>query len=50
MSSTAIDLIIRHGTLIDGTGTGRMSADVAVIGDRITAHWRFGTSHGDARD
>ncbi|WP_204138657.1 amidohydrolase family protein [Halomicronema sp. CCY15110] len=37
MSSLATDLIIRHGTVIDGTGAARVRADVAVTGDRITA-------------
>ena len=31
------DLIIRGGTLIDGTGSPRRGADVAVTGDRIAA-------------
>ena len=31
------DLVIRHGTVIDGTGTPARRADVAVDGDRITA-------------
>ena len=30
------DLIIRNGTIIDGTGSERFRADVAVSGDRIT--------------
>ncbi len=33
----AHDLIIRNGTVIDGTGTESVRADVAVDGDRITA-------------
>jgi N-acyl-D-amino-acid deacylase len=37
MSPVAADLIIRHGTVIDGTGAPRRQADVAIIGDRITA-------------
>ena len=31
------DLVIRHGTVIDGTGRDRRNADVAVDGDLITA-------------
>src|SRR5215831_9560506 len=31
------DLIIRHGTLYDGTGAGGVIQDVAVQGDRIAA-------------
>ncbi len=33
----AHDLIIRNGTVVDGTGTNPVRADVAVDGDRITA-------------
>jgi N-acyl-D-amino-acid deacylase len=33
----AHDLIIRNGTIIDGTGTDGYRADVAIDGDRITA-------------
>lgn len=33
----AHDLIIRHGTVLDGTGAPGVQADVAVDGDRITA-------------
>ncbi len=33
----AHDLIIRNGTIIDGTGTQGYRADVAIDGDRITA-------------
>lgn len=31
------DLIIRNGTVVDGTGGARRIADVAVVGDRIVA-------------
>jgi N-acyl-D-aspartate/D-glutamate deacylase len=31
------DLIIRNGTLVDGTGAPRRRADIAVVGDRIVA-------------
>src|SRR5262245_29783283 len=30
------DLLIRGGTVIDGTGAARYAADVAITGDRIT--------------
>src|SRR5579864_2299751 len=32
-----IDLILRGGTVVDGTGRPRYAADVAVAGDRIAA-------------
>lgn len=31
------DIVIRHGTLVDGTGGPPRPADVAVSGDRIVA-------------
>jgi N-acyl-D-amino-acid deacylase len=37
MSNVVPDLIVRHGTVIDGTGADRWQADVAITGDRITA-------------
>src|SRR3970040_2628026 len=33
----AFDLVIRNGTVIDGSGAQRYEADVAVDGERITA-------------
>src|SRR5689334_10949988 len=35
------DLVIRNGTVIDGTGLPRYRADVAVSGDRIAAIGRI---------
>ena len=32
-----IDLIVRNGTIVDGTGAEPYVADVAVTGDRIAA-------------
>jgi len=34
---TAFDLLLRGGTLIDGTGSSGRRADVGVLGDRILA-------------
>ena len=34
---TVVDLLLRNGALIDGTGAAGRPADVAVTGDRITA-------------
>ncbi|HEY1795800.1 MAG TPA: D-aminoacylase [Stellaceae bacterium] len=31
------DLILRNGTVIDGTGAPRLRADVAIVGDRVEA-------------
>jgi N-acyl-D-amino-acid deacylase len=36
-SLSVFDLIIRGGTVIDGTGSPRTKADVGITGDRITA-------------
>src|SRR6187551_2564070 len=36
-SMTAFDLLLRGGTLIDGTGSAGRPADVGVLGDRILA-------------
>jgi N-acyl-D-aspartate/D-glutamate deacylase len=41
------DLVIRGGTVVDGTGTPGREADVAIDGDRIAA---IGTVHGPARE
>ena len=34
---TAFDLLLRGGTVIDGTGSAGRPADVGVLGDRILA-------------
>ena len=32
-----VDLVIRGGSVVDGTGAPARRADVAIVGDRITA-------------
>jgi N-acyl-D-aspartate/D-glutamate deacylase len=41
------DLVIRGGTIVDGSGAAPFEGDVAVTGDRITA---VGTVAGDGRE
>ncbi len=36
-SALRTDLVIRHGTLVDGTGAPPRTGDLAIAGDRITA-------------
>ena len=36
------DLVIRNGTVVDGTGLPKYRADVGLIGDRIAAIGRIG--------
>jgi N-acyl-D-aspartate/D-glutamate deacylase len=38
----AHDLVIRNGTVVDGSGFGSFRADVGITGDRITAVGRIG--------
>jgi N-acyl-D-aspartate/D-glutamate deacylase len=40
------DLIIRNGTVVDGSGNARIAADIAIDGDRITA---IGRIDGEAK-
>lgn len=44
-----MDLLLRHASLVDGTGAPARPADVAVTGDRITAVAPAGTLSPDAR-
>ena len=41
------DLIIRGGTVVDGTGCEPYAADVAIVGDKVVA---VGTNLGDAKE
>ena len=41
MNRNECDLLLRGGTVIDGTGGARRTADVAVSGDRISATGRL---------
>ncbi len=43
----AYDLVLRNGTLIDGSGAARRTADVAIKGDRIAAIGAAGSLRGD---
>jgi N-acyl-D-amino-acid deacylase len=40
------DVVIRHGTLYDGTGAEGKTADVAILGDRIAAVGDLGAERG----
>ncbi len=43
------DVVIRGGTIVDGTGEARYRADVGIMGDRIVAVSRAGISPGEGR-
>jgi N-acyl-D-aspartate/D-glutamate deacylase len=46
MSDAPYDLVIRNGTLVDGTGAAARVGDLAIVGDRIAA---VGTVEGRGR-
>ena len=46
MSEQNFDLVIRNGTVIDGTGAAGTAGDVGVTGDRITAVGDLGAAKG----
>src|SRR5689334_5702573 len=41
----SFDVIIRHGTIVDGSGQSPFSADVAIAGDRIAAIGNLSQAH-----
>jgi N-acyl-D-amino-acid deacylase len=41
-----VDMVIRNGTVVDGTGAARFRADVAIAGDRIVALGTIGRAAG----
>ena len=45
-TAPAYDVVIRHGTVYDGTGSAGTVADVAIQGDRIAAIGALGRVHG----
>jgi N-acyl-D-aspartate/D-glutamate deacylase len=47
--TVAYDLLIRSGTVVDGTGAARFTADVAISGDRIVRVDRAGIAPEHAR-
>jgi N-acyl-D-amino-acid deacylase len=46
VSSPRYDLILRHATIVDGTGLARYSGDVGIAGDRIAAIGDLASSLG----
>src|SRR5947209_10255213 len=40
------DVVIRHGTVYDGTGASGVVEDVAINGDRIATIGALGNAHG----
>jgi N-acyl-D-aspartate/D-glutamate deacylase len=51
MTAATYDLVIRNGTVVDGSGTGSYRADVGIVGDRIATVGRLrdrGTREIDA--
>jgi N-acyl-D-aspartate/D-glutamate deacylase len=44
------DILIKGGTVVDGTGTTRYAADVAIVGDRIVEISRTGIDASEARE
>ena len=53
MAACEFDLVIRNGTVVDGSGSERFSGDIAVQGGRIAAVGQFagrGAEEIDARD
>ena len=51
---TTFDLIVRNGSVVDGTGAPSVRADIGVVGDRVSAigdlHGEFAATEIDASD
>ena len=47
MPETKYDIVVRNGDVIDGTGSPRRRADVAITGDRISAIAEPGSISGE---
>ena len=45
-SAPKYDVIIRHGTVYDGTGGPARNTDVALLNDRIAVVGHLGNEHG----
>ena len=49
VSAQTYDVVIRGGTIVDGTGESRYRADLGIVGDRIAAVSRTGIAAAEGR-